>query len=282
MDLQEGGDVDLREVEGDEHLDDELVPRRRRHVRRCAEPGLELLGPRRGQREGALRAGAVVVGVDEAVALEPLQGRVDLPDVERPHLAGAVLELLAELQPVLRSLAEQGQEGVADAHRRSPFISSIPSIIRHDHLGSSGTGGVTTTPSPANSSATSCWCAATPGAALDLLDAHQGLEAERDVVGGIPPARRGDARLDQGSPGLRIAGPAAGVAVEAVDEVDDAHHRYVLGPPPQVLDHRQRRLVIALEHEPLHDPGLGLDAAGPRRRCPPAPRRPRRAARGLR
>ena len=59
---------------------------------------------------------AVVVGVDEAVALEPLQGRVDLPDVERPHLAGAVLELLAELQPVLRSLAQQGQEGVADAH----------------------------------------------------------------------------------------------------------------------------------------------------------------------
>ena len=119
VDLQEGGDVDLREVEGDEHLDDELVPRRRRHVRGRAEPGLELLGPRRGQREDALRAGAVVVGVDEPVALEPLQGRVDLPDVERPHLAGAVLELLAELQPVLRSLAEQGEEGVADAHGRS-------------------------------------------------------------------------------------------------------------------------------------------------------------------
>ena len=72
--------------------------------------------PAVGQREDALRAGAVVVGVDEAVALEPLEGRVDLPDVERPHLAGAVLELLAELQPVLRSFAEQGEEGVADAH----------------------------------------------------------------------------------------------------------------------------------------------------------------------
>ena len=119
VDLQEGGDVDLGEVEGDEHLDDELVPRRRRHVRGRAEPGLELVGPRRGQREDALRSGAVVVGVDESVALEPLEGRVDLPDVERPHLAGSVLELLAELQPVLRSLAEQGEEGVADAHRQS-------------------------------------------------------------------------------------------------------------------------------------------------------------------
>ncbi len=119
VDLQEGGEIDLGEVQGDEHLDDQLVPRRRRHVRGRAEPGLEFLGPRRGQREHALRAGAVVVGVDEPVALEPLEGRVDLPDVERPHLAGAVLELLSELQPVLRPLAQQREQRVADAHGRS-------------------------------------------------------------------------------------------------------------------------------------------------------------------
>ena len=57
-----------------------------------------------------------VVGLDEAVPLEALQGRVHLPDVERPHLAGAGLELLPQLQPVLGTLAEQGQQGVPDAH----------------------------------------------------------------------------------------------------------------------------------------------------------------------
>ncbi len=64
------------------------------------------VAPGRGQREGPLWAGAVVVHVDEAVALEPLQGRIDLPDVERPHLARAVLELLAQLQ--LRTSVPRG------------------------------------------------------------------------------------------------------------------------------------------------------------------------------
>ena len=58
-----------------------------------------------------------VVGLDQPVALEALQRRVHLADVERPHLAGAGLELLAQLQAVLRSLAQQGQQRVADAHR---------------------------------------------------------------------------------------------------------------------------------------------------------------------
>ena len=57
-----------------------------------------------------------VVGLDQAVPLQALQRRVHLPDVERPDLAGAGLELLAQLQPVLGTLAEQGQQGVADAH----------------------------------------------------------------------------------------------------------------------------------------------------------------------
>ena len=34
-----------------------------------------------------------VLGLDEPVAFEPLQGGVDLPDVERPHLPRARLEL---------------------------------------------------------------------------------------------------------------------------------------------------------------------------------------------
>ena len=35
-----------------------------------------------------------LLGLDEAVALEALQGRVDLPNVERPYLAGPSFELL--------------------------------------------------------------------------------------------------------------------------------------------------------------------------------------------
>ena len=76
---------------------------------------------------GALVGG--VVGLHQPVALEALERRVHLPDVERPHLAGAGLELLAQLQAVLGTLAEQGQQGVTDAHT-SPFRSSILSILR--------------------------------------------------------------------------------------------------------------------------------------------------------
>ncbi len=36
-----------------------------------------------------------VVGLDQPVALQALQGRVHLPDIERPHLTGSGLELLA-------------------------------------------------------------------------------------------------------------------------------------------------------------------------------------------
>ncbi len=46
----------------------------------------------------------------------PLQGRVDLAHVERPHLPRARLELLPQLETVLRPLAEQGEQRVPDAH----------------------------------------------------------------------------------------------------------------------------------------------------------------------
>ena len=57
-----------------------------------------------------------VVGLDESVTLEALERRVHLAHVQRPHLAGARLELLPQLEPVLRSLAEQRQQRVPDAH----------------------------------------------------------------------------------------------------------------------------------------------------------------------
>ena len=59
---------------------------------------------------------AGVVGLDEPVPLEPLQGRVHLADVQRPDLAGPRLELLAELEAVLRALAQQREQGVPHAH----------------------------------------------------------------------------------------------------------------------------------------------------------------------
>ena len=54
------------------------------------------------------------------------------PDVERPHLAGAGLELLAQLQPVLGALAEQGQQGVADAHSfTGPWTLSVTYLVSY-------------------------------------------------------------------------------------------------------------------------------------------------------
>ena len=73
-----------------------------------------------------------VLGLDQPVPLKALEGRVHLPDVERPHLAGAGLELLPQLQAVLGTLAEQGQQGVTDAHVLS-LRCSILSILPIDH-----------------------------------------------------------------------------------------------------------------------------------------------------
>ncbi len=116
--------VDAGQSERHEDLDDELVAGRRGEVGRGAEPLGELDRTVLGDVEALLRAllGGVF-GLDEPVALEPLQRRVHLPDVERPHLAGAGLELLAQLQAVLRTLAEQGKNGVADTHEQ-PLIRS--------------------------------------------------------------------------------------------------------------------------------------------------------------
>ena len=102
-------------MEGDEHLDHQLVPGRRRHVRRRAQPVVELLAPGVGDVEAFCGPGGVV-GLDQPVTLEPLQGRVHLPDVQRPHLAGAGLELLASWKPYFGTSREQGQQRMADHH----------------------------------------------------------------------------------------------------------------------------------------------------------------------
>ena len=117
MRLQDLVDVDPRDLQRHEHLDHELVARRRHELGRRAQPVGQLLGAGGGDPVSLLRALALaVVGLDEPVALEALQRRVDLADVQRPDLARPRLELVLQPQAVLRPLAEQGQEGVGDAH----------------------------------------------------------------------------------------------------------------------------------------------------------------------
>ena len=80
---------------------------------------------------------AGLVGLDEPVALEALERRVHLTDVERPHLAGARLELLLQLEPVLRALTEEGEDGVPDTHcaARSLIIRSMVQVaVRRSSL----------------------------------------------------------------------------------------------------------------------------------------------------
>ncbi len=89
---------DTRDTHGHEHLDHQLVARRRCHVWRRAEPSVELCGAGIGDPERLLRASVGgVVGFRQSVTLEPLQGRVHLADVEWPDLPRTSLELLAEL-----------------------------------------------------------------------------------------------------------------------------------------------------------------------------------------
>ena len=110
-------DVDPGNLQGDQHLDHELVARGRHELGRRAKPVGQLAVAGGRDPVALLRPLALaVVGLDEPVPLEALQRRVDLPDVERPDLARPGLELVLQPQAVLRPLAQQGEEGVRDAH----------------------------------------------------------------------------------------------------------------------------------------------------------------------
>jgi len=129
MDLDDLMHVGAGHPERHQHLHHQLVPRRGGQVRRGTQPRGQLGQALAGDPEGLLRAVLrLVVGLDQPVPLQPLQRRVHLADVERPDFAGARLEFLAELQPVLRPLAEQRQQRMPDAHVGIPF-SSMPGII---------------------------------------------------------------------------------------------------------------------------------------------------------
>ena len=109
--------VGARHPRRHQHLHHQLVARRGGQVRRRAQPGGQRLLAAGRDPEPLLRpvlAGAV--GLGQPVALQPAQRLVHLADVQRPHLAGPGLELLAQLQPVLRPLRQQRQQHVRDAH----------------------------------------------------------------------------------------------------------------------------------------------------------------------
>src|ERR1700722_11458045 len=70
-------------------------------------------------RGGELRSGGVrshLASSSSPPAVIRLQRLVDLPHVQRPDLAGPGLELLAKLQAVLGTLAQQREHRVADTH----------------------------------------------------------------------------------------------------------------------------------------------------------------------
>ena len=80
------------------------------------EPRVELVAPGLGDgvADAALRV--LLLRLDQSVALEAGQGRVDLPDVERPGGAGRGVELVTQLVAVHRLPLEQGEQPVFDGH----------------------------------------------------------------------------------------------------------------------------------------------------------------------
>ena len=132
--LDDRADVDAGQGDGDRELDRELVARRLGARHRRGEPRRHLAPSRLG---GAVDVRAVgserfadtpVPGVptpfhvnddlDQSVTLQARQGRVDLPDVERPGLPRPLLELRPELVAVHRPLLQDRQHRLPDRHPR--------------------------------------------------------------------------------------------------------------------------------------------------------------------
>src|SRR4051812_46314838 len=63
---------------------------------------------------------------DQTVALEAVEGRVDLPDVQRPGRAGGRVELRAQLVAVAGAALEERQQSVSDGHGYGVCILGMP------------------------------------------------------------------------------------------------------------------------------------------------------------
>jgi hypothetical protein len=131
--LQDLVNVGSGNLQGDQHLYYELVARGRHQVGWSAKPLGQLAVACRCDPVSLPRPLAFpVAGLDESVPLEALESRVDLPNVERPDLARPSLEFALQPQAILRLLAEQGKEGMRNAHyllSSMVILSTILSII---------------------------------------------------------------------------------------------------------------------------------------------------------
>src|SRR4029079_13217475 len=82
-----------------------------------------------------LRSLALSGGFDEPVPLEPLERRVDLPDVQRPHIARSRLEFALQPQSVLRPLSQQGKECIGNAHEEDAVVDILSIYTRYRDAG---------------------------------------------------------------------------------------------------------------------------------------------------
>src|SRR4029079_6496967 len=117
------------------HLDHEFVARRRNEIGRVAQPlgQLTLAGGR--DPIPLLRSLALSGGFDEPVPLEPLERRVDLPDVQRPHIARSRLEFALQPQSVLRPLSQQSKECMGNAHEEDAVVDILSIYTRYRDAG---------------------------------------------------------------------------------------------------------------------------------------------------
>src|SRR5665811_1270567 len=122
LSLHEALYVDARHGNGQRKLDDKLIARGIAAIDRRLPPALDLGPTLVGQPvvDPALVVGAPG-GLDQAVTLQPGQGRIDLPDVQRPGAAGPRLELAAQLRAIHRLLRQQRQQPPSDRHPLSPL-----------------------------------------------------------------------------------------------------------------------------------------------------------------
>ena len=114
--LDDGTDVHAGRADRHRELDGQLVTGRAAAVHGRLEPAPQLGAP--GVGDDVERVAGVVLAAlgDHAVALQAVEGRIDLADVERPGGTGARLELRTELGAVARAVLKEGEEPVADGH----------------------------------------------------------------------------------------------------------------------------------------------------------------------
>ena len=114
--LDDLADVDARHGHGQRELDGQLVAGPVGADDGVGEPAVELVAAGLGDGVAHAALGVLLLRLDQSVALEAGQRRVDLPDVERPGGAGGGVELVTQLVAVHRLPLEQGEQPVFDGH----------------------------------------------------------------------------------------------------------------------------------------------------------------------